>query len=83
VLDMAKQPVQTFCSSSRHTLMHGDGTAGLTLLYSGLGGRAWALLMSDLVEVQLLAGPLPDDALEHFAQQLFALSHTHFLLSSS
>ena len=28
---------------------------------------------SDLVEVQLLAGSLPDDTLEHLAQQLFAL----------
>ncbi len=27
-----KQPRQTLCSSSRHTPLHGEGTAGLTLL---------------------------------------------------
>jgi hypothetical protein len=27
-----KHPRQTFCSSSRHTPLHGEGTAGLTLL---------------------------------------------------
>jgi hypothetical protein len=27
-----KQPRQTFCSSSRHTPLHGEGTAALTLL---------------------------------------------------
>ena len=69
-------PRHTLCSSSRHRLMHGDGTAGLTLLYSGLGGRAEVSALTFVIdggEVELATGLLQDDSGEHLAQQLFAL----------
>src|SRR5438128_2604992 len=70
-----KQPRQTFCSSSRQTLVHGDGTAALTLLYSGLGARVGAasLTRSQPFEIEFDVGLLLDDALKHLTELLFAL----------
>lgn len=60
-----KQPRQTFCSSNRQTPLHGEGTAGLMLLYSGFGGRTGAVSVteSQTFEIEFSASLLLDDAL--------------------
>ena len=64
--------------------VQGDGTAGLTLLNSGLGGRTGAGSVTiQIFEIQLDAGVFLDDSREHLAQQLFALVAQPRSLSSS